>query len=372
MSVDMSSKIDELAHNMGEVINRADALMDKFEKNEGDIAGIEESLENKADLLTRVESKTVGVGGDFTTIQECCDYYAKYITLKEVRVTVTLKRGYKWEKLRLVSCNLFFMDIKSEDEWIELADSKDYIIHLSNSIAPIMSNLKFRNTTGKRLAKLIYTTNNSFMLAPNISFDIRDDYEDGFSHCVYSGYNSFIDIASSSIKVRLTKAKTRIYNILVSSNSSYLRYPNPKIDFEDTFSSLTGLQLVLLLNNTQMSLDSFNLPDNSIKINIPKSNIILINAGNLTDIHCEAINLDIVAKQCIVFNAYEASRIQAVNIKNPKIRVTDTSNSYIFFAGGSGGYIVASLYVRGSSVDSKVIDTNITPNTIVEKGVIIK
>lgn len=32
MSVDMSSKIDELAHNMGEVINRADVLMDKFEK----------------------------------------------------------------------------------------------------------------------------------------------------------------------------------------------------------------------------------------------------------------------------------------------------------------------------------------------------
>ncbi|EAK0445464.1 hypothetical protein YZ39_00590 [Campylobacter lari] len=48
MSVDMSSKIDELAHNIGEVINRANALMDKFEKNEGDIAGIEEKLEKAA------------------------------------------------------------------------------------------------------------------------------------------------------------------------------------------------------------------------------------------------------------------------------------------------------------------------------------
>ncbi|MBT0822092.1 hypothetical protein KJQ64_04915 [Campylobacter lari] len=347
-------------------------IKERVEKNEGDIAGIEESLENKADLLTRVESKTVGVGGDFTTIQECCDYYAKYIALKEVRVTVTLKRGYKWEKLRLVSCNLLFMDIKSEDEWIELADSKDYIIHLSNSIAPIMSNLKFRNTTGKRLAKLIYATNNSFMLAPNISFDIRDDYEDDFGHCVYSGYKTFLNISGSSIKVRLTKAKSKVYNILVSSHFACLVCPNPKIDFEDTFSTLNDLQLLLLLNTTSMSLNSYNMPTNSIKINIPKSTITIVYASNLTDIICEGINLDVVAKRCIAFASFEASRIQAVNIKNPKIRVTDTSGSYMFFAGGGGGYIAASLYVRGSSVDSKVIDTNITPNTIVEKGVIIK
>ncbi|MFY4691435.1 hypothetical protein ACOTVD_10390, partial [Campylobacter jejuni] len=81
MSVDMSSKIDELAHNMGEVINRADALMDKFEKNEGDIAGIEESLTTKAKLLTQNLEWSVGAGGDFSNLQDALNEALKYIVI---------------------------------------------------------------------------------------------------------------------------------------------------------------------------------------------------------------------------------------------------------------------------------------------------
>ncbi|MFY4766665.1 hypothetical protein UPTC15744_00409 [Campylobacter lari] len=99
MSVDMSSKIDELAHNMGEVINRADALMDKFEKNEGDIAGIQESLEAKAKLLIQNLSWTVSSKAEsdtnFNTLQKALDEASKYQTIKNFFITITIKPGYQ-------------------------------------------------------------------------------------------------------------------------------------------------------------------------------------------------------------------------------------------------------------------------------------
>ncbi|MCR8705082.1 MULTISPECIES: hypothetical protein [Campylobacter] len=119
MSVDMSSKIDELAHNMGEVINRADALMDKFEKNEGDIAGIEESLENKANLLTQNLEWSVGAGGKFTNINDALSEASKYSKVHKVTgslITLKLKSGFVFnEKIHIVNQDLNYVIIESED-----------------------------------------------------------------------------------------------------------------------------------------------------------------------------------------------------------------------------------------------------------------
>ncbi|EAK9998210.1 hypothetical protein A9454_00630 [Campylobacter lari] len=119
MSVDMSSKIDELAHNIGEVINRADALMDKFEKNEGDIAGIEESLKNKADLLTQNIQLTVGAGGKFTKISDALNEALKYSPAKigagDYLVKIILKDGFVInEQIKCIGINAGFVSIEAE------------------------------------------------------------------------------------------------------------------------------------------------------------------------------------------------------------------------------------------------------------------
>ncbi|EAH6869440.1 hypothetical protein AB5E60_000872 [Campylobacter coli] len=140
MSVDMSSKIDELAHNMGEVINRANTLMDKFEKNESDIAGIEENLKNKANLLTENLEWTVGSGGNYSKLSEALIAASKYNPLNYT-IEITLKRGYKLsEALIINSANLGFVIIKAEDTEVLVDDSglvdTNYIFSFYNSFSP--------------------------------------------------------------------------------------------------------------------------------------------------------------------------------------------------------------------------------------------
>ncbi|MCV3431385.1 hypothetical protein L8W59_05450 [Campylobacter lari] len=162
MSVDMSSKIDELAHNMGEVINRADALMDKFEKNEGDIAGIEEKLEKAAttdkdnlfsgnnsfekpisipeatkeneginlgqadgrysQLLTQSIKKTVGIGGDYENFQDAINDISKYHNTNNTLITLELVSNIEISSKILLKCLISRISI----------DFKTFKISLSN------------------------------------------------------------------------------------------------------------------------------------------------------------------------------------------------------------------------------------------------
>ncbi|ECW8954976.1 hypothetical protein F5R70_06005 [Campylobacter lari] len=147
MSVDMSSKIDELAHNIGEVINRADALMDKFEKNEGDIAGIEEKLEKAAtidkdnsfsgnnsfekpisipeatkeneginlgqadgrysQLLTKDLSITVGTGPEtathFNSLQKAILEVSKYIVIDNKKISIRFTSDIETDEIVLIA-----------------------------------------------------------------------------------------------------------------------------------------------------------------------------------------------------------------------------------------------------------------------------
>ncbi|EPP8195789.1 hypothetical protein KJQ75_06020 [Campylobacter lari] len=166
MSVDMSSKIDELAHNMGEVINRADALMDKFEKNEGDIAGIEEKLEKAATtdkdnsfsgnnsfekpisipeatkeneginlgqadskygkLLTQNLKWSVGAGGNFSNLQDALNEALKYIVISyDYSINIKLKTGYKLNsQIKVKDALMSHIVITSEDDDVKLSYEK--------------------------------------------------------------------------------------------------------------------------------------------------------------------------------------------------------------------------------------------------------
>ncbi|MCV3482161.1 hypothetical protein [Campylobacter sp. CNRCH_2014_0184h] len=145
MSVDMSSKIDELAHNIGEVINRADALMDKFEKNEGNIAGIEESLENKAKLLMQNLSWTVSSETEsdtnFNTLQKALDEASKYTPVTNSKITIKLKTGFILsEEIRIQDRNIGFVTIISETETKYDVDklSGKTIFYFDNSRTPYL------------------------------------------------------------------------------------------------------------------------------------------------------------------------------------------------------------------------------------------
>ncbi|HEC1773651.1 TPA: hypothetical protein R1721_001212 [Campylobacter lari] len=157
MSVDMSSKIDELAHNIGEVINRADALMDKFEKNEGDIAGIEEKLEKAATtdkdnsfsgnnsfekpisipeatkeneginlgqaddryakLLNAPITWTVGSGGNFNTLQEALLKVSEYKNKGNVFINIKILKNHTISyPVKLENVNLGLVVLLGEDD----------------------------------------------------------------------------------------------------------------------------------------------------------------------------------------------------------------------------------------------------------------
>ncbi|EAI8624616.1 hypothetical protein A9M93_05395 [Campylobacter lari] len=212
MSVDMSSKIDELAHNIGEVINRADALMDKFEKNEGDIAGIEEKLEKAATtdkdnsfsgnnsfekpisipeatkeneginlgqadgrygkLLTQNLELTVGGGGKFTKISDALKEAYKYKLSIGSTINIKLKSGFVWnEMVRVDNKDLSYISISSEDPEVTAdgnimtsPNSNQYFLSLFNSRGLIFNVLlNCINMSSTIYKHGIYSTNGSFI-----------------------------------------------------------------------------------------------------------------------------------------------------------------------------------------------------------------
>ncbi|EGK8089016.1 hypothetical protein IO411_000652 [Campylobacter lari] len=94
-------------------------IKERVEKNEGDIAGIEESLKNKANLLTQNLEWSVGAGGKFTNINDALSEASKYSKVHKVTgslITLKLKRGFVFnEKIHIVNQDLNYVIIESED-----------------------------------------------------------------------------------------------------------------------------------------------------------------------------------------------------------------------------------------------------------------
>lgn len=94
-------------------------IKERVEKNEGDIAGIEESLENKANLLTQNLEWSVGAGGKFTNINDALSEASKYSKVHKVTgslITLKLKSGFVFnEKIAIANQDLSFVIIESEE-----------------------------------------------------------------------------------------------------------------------------------------------------------------------------------------------------------------------------------------------------------------
>ncbi|HEA6929048.1 TPA: hypothetical protein RXJ07_000713 [Campylobacter lari] len=192
MSVDMSSKIDELAHNIGEVINRADALMDKFEKNESNIAGIEESLKNKADLLTENLEWTVGSGGNYSKLSEALIEASKYNPLN-YRIAITLKRGYKLSEA-LTIYNLYNVTITAEDTEVLVDDSnlvdENYIFTLIDSHVIIDFSSKY---SGSKKINFLTPINSYIFVSQNKGVS-------GFYRAITSGAGSYVTAVKTYVE----------------------------------------------------------------------------------------------------------------------------------------------------------------------------
>ncbi|EAK9946050.1 hypothetical protein A0Y81_02870 [Campylobacter lari] len=303
MSVDMSSKIDELAHNMGEVINRADALMDKFEKNEGDIAGIEESLTTKAKLLTQNLEWSVGAGGNFSNLQDALNEALKYIVISyDYSINIKLKTGYKLNsQIKVKDALMSHIVITSEDDDVKLSYEKvdnyafifegcvlpklKILVNAENkamrgmSLTSCLGVLKFHTPeeknkfgfTGFRNMVIAANTSSIELFGLNISnngknynsnIDVLYCSANGklvLTDCnldnngnenglwiYYSGYNSSLTLRNCSIKNN--KSKSNILN----NNNSYLNAQ------ESNFTGSKAQYLLRNYNGAQTNLSGIN------------------------------------------------------------------------------------------------------------------
>ncbi|WP_410688785.1 hypothetical protein [Campylobacter lari] len=94
-------------------------IKERVEKNEGDIAGIEESLTTKTKLLTQNLEWSVGTGGKFTNINDALSEASKYSKVHKVTgslITLKLKSGFVFnEKIAIANQDLSFVIIESEE-----------------------------------------------------------------------------------------------------------------------------------------------------------------------------------------------------------------------------------------------------------------
>lgn len=135
-------------------------IKERVEKNEGDIAGIEKSLEDKAVLLTRSLEWTVGNGGKFTDLQTALDEALKYAS-NQYSITIELLNGFKFDKSYKnyrFDCLVY---ITSKNREVQVDASKlDTTKSLFNNIVGIClkeCNLKLINFDGSTIYSVLNT-----------------------------------------------------------------------------------------------------------------------------------------------------------------------------------------------------------------------
>ncbi|RTI71112.1 hypothetical protein [Campylobacter jejuni] len=313
MSVDMSSKIDELAHNIGEVINRADALMDKFEKNEGGIAGIEESLKNKAVLLTQNLEWTVGTGGKFADLQSALNESAKYQNLNERTIKIILKRGYIITPIRCVNMNLSFVSLESED--IEVMCNGNIELY-GGSAFRINTTIKASNA----MSSIIFDNANNVILG---------------SDAKPSGFKNFRNIAIiNNNKVSFSNFTIETSNIV---NANYLVKVNLNSNQSVSFVKST---ISVITNGNYVNFDGivavgvpFLFVDNLTTINITNNSVNPINAIRIYYGNAQIIGKINLTGKCSI-GIYRLGRLQI-----DEAIIKSTNNSEILFKVISGGII---------------------------------
>ncbi|WP_257929682.1 segregation protein SMC [Campylobacter lari] len=344
-------------------------IKERVEKNEGDIAGIEENLKNKVDLLTRVESKTVGVGGDFTTIQECCDYYSQFRVKNGVKVKIKIKDGYKWSSLILKDTNLGFLEIEQEvpSNFIELDNSNSYIFDFRNSISPKFSNFKMKmpdNTA--RNHPLIITSLGSTLDLPNFELSASVNIEGNWNIISFIE-NSFINLANSKIDIiNKSKLTTQTLVQMIYSTGGSVVYGSGTHSYTDTVTDNTScvVRLFSAVNSGQLL-----LAGSKINANTPNYNALeIVNANHLGGIVIENnVDISAIAKTSNLLVAYDMGRVQAegVNFKN----VNNSIGGNLVKCMNSG-----QINVRGmrKGTINNANDSNIAFNTLTSDGIIYK
>lgn len=235
MNKDINSKLEALTIGMGEVIQRADALMEKFEANKDDIANIITQLNgkiSKEEANTRYCLKspktkvTVGDNGDFKTINEALSFALKENSIKHYEII--LKSGFVLKEQVFLKRTPFYVEINAEDECVNVNiasllkatnGSGRFFFTVFSTIFILRANIKFNNTecdTSNRFGLISADYMSNIILYGDCDFSSLVTTKKNFIFAEFHrNTNAFLDLKN----IKLPKGDCHNELIRVSSSS---------------------------------------------------------------------------------------------------------------------------------------------------------